>query len=147
MRSVQLPCSVEELRRLAETGAPLALAGLDGLEPAEALGLLDLFLHDPAVTAPIEPFASLLSAMIHKRETALWDLLPHADAAMDAFLEALPAERPACLACGCFPVCLGYGAWAGSCGTWLALLTHLAGAARELTHRRAVLERTPQGRR
>ena len=103
--------------------------GLDALSPEEACERLAWFLHDAASTTPIEPFATLLSAMLHKRETSLWALR-----ALDPepFLRALPRDHPACMACTCFPICQGYGAFAGSCETWRQVLTGLAAAAREL---------------
>jgi hypothetical protein len=117
----------------------VVLAGLDQLDPAEAARLVHFFLHEPAVASPIEPLAELLKAMLQKREMSLWDLqtVPaEAAAAQAAFLRALPQAQPACLACACFPVCQGYGAWAGSCEAWLAMLTGLAAAARALSRQR-----------
>jgi hypothetical protein len=102
---------------------------LDALEPAEALARLAHFLHDPAAIAPVEPFAALLAALIHRRETNLWDLLGRDPG---PFLAALPQERPACMACASFPLCQGYGAFRGSCATWREVLPALARAAREL---------------
>jgi hypothetical protein len=125
-----LPHFLEAFRRRVAKGEPVTLTGLDRLEPGQAGELLDAFLHDPAATAPIEPFASLLSALVNRQETALWELFPVAGA--EAFLRALPREHPDCMVCPCFPICQGYGAWARSCATWLRLLTGLAGAAREL---------------
>lgn len=126
---------LEELRVLAARGVPVRLTGLDGLGPAQAAELLAFFLHDPAVTAPVEPFAGLLKALVLKRETALWDLFPREGG--EAFLEALPRNHPECMACACFPICQGYGAWAGSCDTWRCILTGLAKAARDLARLRA----------
>jgi hypothetical protein len=88
---------------------------------------------------PVEPFAALLAAMVHKHEVSLWELLltgPGAEAIRDAYLRALPREQPPCMVCACFPVCQGYGAYSSSCATWLALLPTLAAAARELTRLR-----------
>ena len=119
-----------EARRLAEAGETITLTGLDALEPAEARQLLTLYLHDPAVQRPIEPFASLLGALVRKVRLGLWAF--HPEAPRDTILEALPREQPQCMACPSFPLCQGYAAWAGSCATWLALLTGLAEAAREL---------------
>ena len=124
------PDTLKELQRLARLGTPALLTGLDGLAPLDAETLLAWFLHDPAATSPVEPFATLLSAMLHKRELSLWALFSQEP---DAFLKNLPAEHSECLACPCFPICLGYGAWAGSCATWLTLLTGLARAARDLS--------------
>jgi hypothetical protein len=123
-----------ELRLLAEGGRPVILEGLDRLEPGAASSLLTFFLHDPVVTAPVEPFATLLAAMVHRRDRGLWDLVSgtRQNEAEAGFLRTLPVEQPECLACSCFPVCQGYGAWAGSCATWRTLLTDLAAAAREL---------------
>jgi len=102
---------------------------LDGCSPEDACGRLAIFLHDPGSTAPVEPFATLLAAMIHKRETSLWELR-----GLDPgpFLRTLPRDHPDCMVCACFPICQGYGASAGSCETWRHVLTGLAGAAREL---------------
>jgi len=141
MTSAVLPCSpavLEELRALAARGLPVSLTGLDALDPAQASGLLEFFLHDPSVTAPIEPFAGLLVDLSRKRETGLWDLFPREGG--DAFLEALPRDHPDCMACACFPICQGYGAWAGSCETWRRILTGLAKAARDLARLRAQAE-------
>ncbi|HEX7552339.1 MAG TPA: hypothetical protein VF378_02205 [Geothrix sp.] len=129
----------ESLRHHAGTGTPVVLAGLDQLDPAEANRLVHFFLHEPAMASPIQPLAALLTAMLQKRELSLWDLHPvepGAAPARAAFLRALPQVQPACLACACFPVCQGYGAWAGSCEAWLAMLTGLAAAARALSRQR-----------
>jgi hypothetical protein len=138
----------EALRRQARTGIPIHL-DLDALRPEEASGALDLFLHDPQVTSPIEPFAALLGAMIRKQELGLWDLGSArlgAPKVRETFLMNLPREHPGCLECACFPVCQGYGAWAGSCTTWRALLPVLAGAARELSALRRGNLRRPERR-
>jgi hypothetical protein len=120
-----------------------ALEALDAMDPARAGELLEFFLHDPSVTDPIEPFAGLLAAMLDRRETALWDRNPAAP--REAFLKDLPLEHPECMVCACFPVCRGYGAWAGSCATWDRVLTSLAGAAWDLARLRAGV--TPDGSR
>jgi hypothetical protein len=128
-----------KLRQHAATGTPVMLGGLDQLDPTEAIRLVHFFLYEPAVASPIEPLAALLKAMLQKRELSLWDLQPvpaEAAAAQAAFLWALPQAQPACLACACFPVCQGYGAWAGSCEAWLAMLTSLAAAAHALSRQR-----------
>jgi hypothetical protein len=138
----------EGLRERARMGIPMVL-DLEALPPVEASSALDLFLHDPLVTSPIEPFATLLSAMIRKRELGLWDLdsaRPDAASARDAFLGNLPREHPCCLECACFPICQGYGAWAGSCATWRTLLPSLAAAARELSALRCKGLRRPERR-
>ena len=129
----------ESLRHHARTGTSVMLAGLDKLDLTEAAKLVHFFLHEPAVESPIQPLAALLTAMLQKRELSLWDLHPvaaEAAAAQAAFLRALPQAQPACLACACFPVCQGYGAWAGRCEAWLAMLTGLAAAARALSRQR-----------
>lgn len=102
---------------------------LDALSPAEARERLAFFLHDPASTVPVEPFAALLAAMLHKRETNLWALQARDP---EPFLRDLPRDHPACMVCACFPICQGYGALAGSCEIWREVLTGLARAAREL---------------
>ena len=138
--SGDLPSFWEELRHQARTGTPVALLDIDALDPIEASRVLDFFLHDPLVTSPIEPFATLLGAMIRKQEMGLWALAsarPGAATSHAAFLLGLPGEHPRCLECACFPVCQGYGAWAGSCETWRAILPGLAAAARELSVLRA----------
>jgi hypothetical protein len=144
--AIHLSCSNERaefwenLRRHAGTGTPVFLSGLEALDPADAARLVHFFLHEPAVTSPVQPLAALLEAMIQKRELSLWDLHPveaGAEETQSAFLRALPRDQPACLACACFPICQGYGAWAGNCETWLALLTGLAAAARCLSRLRA----------
>lgn len=113
---------------------------LDALTPAEALERLASFLHDPASTAPVEPFAALLSAMLEKREMSLWEL--HA---LDPgpFLRDLPRDHPECCACPCFPICQGYAAFKGSCPTWRGTIDGLARAAREL---RALKQALPRRR-
>ena len=128
-----------KLRQHSGTGTPVVLSGLDRLEPSEAASLVHFFLHEPAVTSPIQPLAALLTAMLQKRELSLWDIqtvAAGAAAARASFLWALPQARPACRACACFPVCQGYAAWAGSCEAWLAMLTGLAAGARALSHLR-----------
>lgn len=127
------------LRHISKNGAGVSITDLDDLDPSTALRLLELFLHDPGMKGPIEPFAAILSAAVEKRSVALWDLLSinqDADAGWrpdsQEFLRALPRECPDCLSCGCFPVCVGYGAWAHSCATWKAVIARIGAAAREL---------------
>jgi len=129
----------EELQQRARTGNPLTLLDVQVLGPQEASRVLEFFLHEPGVTSPIEPFATLLGAMIQKRELALWEVASSRTSAArsrEAFLRELPQTNPQCLACACFPMCQGYGAWAGSCDTWRVILLGLASAARELTRLR-----------
>lgn len=128
--------NLASLRRLANLGGPVELEGLDALEPEPALALLEAFLHEPAFTAPVEPFSSLLSALARRREICLWDLHPSEDGS--AFLLALPRDRPECMDCPGFPLCQGYAAHAGSCPTWRTLLPALALAARGIARLRAV---------
>ena len=128
-----------ELRRLARAGSPAAIDDLDQLDPAEALLLLDFFLHDPEATETIEPFASILSALHGKRPLGLWDLFPPApgdgaeEAARERFLRVLPRDHQECMSCRCFPVCEGYAARARACETWKAVISGIAAAARELS--------------
>lgn len=133
--------ALTELRRLSLRGAPVTLSGLDRLRAEEASRLLDFFLHDPAATVPLEPFATLLAGLLCRREVSLWDLL-RPEVPADDFLRALPADHPECLACACFPVCQGYATSTGSCATWLPLLQELALAARELGALRRPTRRT-----
>jgi hypothetical protein len=139
------PQVLAELERLVHQGAPVALTGLDGLDPEQGSHLLTFFLHDTAVRQPIEPFATLLAALLHRRQTGLWELFPGSP--QGTFLKALPWEQPQCLACACFPLCQGYGAWAGSCATWRAIVTGLAEAARELGRLRPREGRRSRSRR
>jgi len=125
-----------ELRRLASLGGTVRLQGVEALEPSVAVGLLDFFLRDQAAV-PVEPFATVLEAMLQKRETSLWDVSPGSREARDAYFIALPRDQPECMSCGCFPLCQGFGAYAGGCLTCKAILTALAAAARELTRLRA----------
>ena len=92
-------------------------------------------LHDPAIVQPIEPFAALFWAATRRRRLGLWDLEVPAPEA-DPFLFALPRDHPECLACACFPLCEGYGAWAGGCETWRAVIADLVAAAREISRLR-----------
>jgi hypothetical protein len=118
------------------------LEGLEGLDPGVAADLLAFFLHDPAALGAVHPFAALLAALVEKQEVSLWDLQlsgPGAEGIRDAFLRALHREQPPCMVCACFPVCQGYGVYAGGCATWLLLLPTLAGAARELARLRTQL--------
>jgi hypothetical protein len=136
---IQIPCGPDlpgawaALRQHCAQGAPVLLTGIDALPPLAAAQFLEFFLHDGTVISRVEPFASLLSALIHRQELGLWDLL---GAAADDHLRALPRNHPECLACPAFAVCQGYGTWAGSCETWRGLITGLAAAARELAHLR-----------
>lgn len=144
--AIQLSCSCERaefwenLRCHSAAGIPVVLSEVDALSLADAENLVHFFLHEPAVTAPIQPLAALLEAMLQKRELSLWDihsLDPETEASREPFLLTLPRDHPACLECACFPVCQGYGARAGSCETWLTLATGLAAAARALSGLRA----------
>jgi len=153
MPSVPLPCSGfpgawATLRLLAGQGTPVALSGLDQLAPQEADRLVDFFLHDPDVTGPIEPFATLLGTMLRKEELVLWDLCPPEsgpEGGIDRFLLALPQAQPDCMSCACFSICMGYAAWAGSCPTWRSILTRIAAAARELARLNRSSQRSSNG--
>ena len=126
-----------ELLRLSKAGLPAVIENVDALPLEDARRLLHLFLHEPDIVQPIDPFAALLEAMIRRRRFSLWDLLapapPRAREDAEEFLFALPRERPACLECRCFPFCQGYGAWVGACETWRAILSGLSSAARALS--------------
>lgn len=132
-----------------ESEAPRGVAAIERLEPEEAERLADRFLHDPEVTRPIEPFASLLAAFVERRKISLWDLLAPAgdrgrasgQAPAGAFLSALPREHPECLECGSFFACEGRAAWTGGCAPWKAVLEKLAAAARELRELAAAARR------
>ncbi len=137
------------LRRLSAHGLPGVVVDAGALGPEEGRALLDLFLHDPAIVQPIEPFAGLLFGAAHRRRIGLWDaapLSPGPDRDPDEFLFALPREHPGCLACASFPLCEGYGLWAGGCATWKAILRGIAAAAREIPRNRggAVPARAPE---
>ncbi len=129
-----LPDVTAACARLRKLKEPAELRDLDALGPEDALRLLDCFLHDPEVSAPLEPFAALVQAALTRTNLGLWDLHPPQP---EEFLRRLPEDHPECLACPAFPVCEGYGAWAGSCPTWKALVPRIAQAARELRHREA----------
>jgi len=120
------------LRDLSRDGIPAFIEDVSALTPDAARRLLDLFLHDPCITEPIEPFAALLSAAVHRRRMGLWDLDPAGARAAEGFLRDLPQEHPGCLACPCFCQCEGYGEWAGGCDTWRAVIAGIAAAAREI---------------
>jgi hypothetical protein len=55
--------------------------------------------------------------------------------AVEKFWYRVPLDNPDCLACSFYCLCEGYGAWAKSCGTWRAVLSTLADAARSLRRR------------
>ena len=142
---VRLACrkfpSVEEacaaLLLVSKAGLPCLVEDVDALTPAEARRVVDLFLHDPGVSRPIDPLATILVALIQKKRVSLWDLLgPGADPQSEEFLLALPREHPECLECRYFPLCEGYGAWARTCETWREVLAGLAAAARRLSRLR-----------
>lgn len=120
------------LRDLSRGGKAAAIDDLSALSPAEAERLLELFLHDAAIDRPIQPFAALLDAVLRRRTLGLWDLDPGAAEAEKDFLRDLPRDHPECLSCACFPQCQGYGAWAGACETWRAVVAGIAAAAREV---------------
>ena len=123
------------IRCLSRDGQAVVLRDLDLLEPREALALVAFFLHDPEAKGALEPFSALLSAALHRQALSLWDLLPPGDAeaaVTEAFIRDLPLRHPECVHCACFPLCIGYGAWAGSCGMWREVLPRLGAAAREL---------------
>jgi hypothetical protein len=133
----------EELRRLSQGGHPVVLLDVDQLSREEAEAFLDLWLHDPSMAAPLEPFAGILSALVHRRALGLWDL-PHLHVpGADAVVETLPADHPECLSCACFPICEGYAAGKGSCETWRAVIARLASSARELAMLRRPQARVP----
>jgi hypothetical protein len=130
--------ALDEIRRHCQGGTTVLIQDLNLLEPAEALALLDFFLHDPDARGPLEPLATLVSAAVQRQSLGLWDLVPPQELAPgtrstpEEFLRDLPYQCPECLPCGCFPLCMGYGAWARSCGTWQAIIAQIATAAREL---------------
>jgi hypothetical protein len=125
--------AVLEVRRLSQRGTTVQIADVNLLEPIDVLDLVDLFLHDPAVKGAIEPFASLLSAVVKRRPITIWELLPGVIASeSEAFIWHLPQRYPECLPCSSFPMCMGYGVWAQSCETWKAVIGRISIAAREL---------------
>ncbi len=120
------------MRDRGEDVPPLWLWGLDVVDPEQAQALLQVWLHDPGVAVRVEPFASILEAMLERRSLALWDLPVMAPELPLDFLQTLPQSHPECLACPCYPICEGYGAWKDSCAVWKRVITDLAAATREL---------------
>lgn len=128
-----------ELKRLSSAGIPVLLE-VDALCADEATQCLELMLHDPAMVTPVEPFGSLLGALVEKQSLVLWDLTFLERSGEVEFFRDLPKTHPECLGCACFPICAGYAAKVGSCATWQALIPRLAAAARALGRLRQTQE-------
>ncbi len=62
------------LRILSAAGIAGVVPDLFTLPVGETIALVELFLHDPGIGAPIEPAATLLAATLARRNCSLWDL-------------------------------------------------------------------------
>lgn len=131
MPDLPLAWHLGELKRLSSAGIPVLL-DVDTMGADEATQCLELMLHDPDMATPVEPFGSLLQALVEKQPMALWDLTFLERSGEAEVFRTLPKAHPECLACACFPICAGYATQMGSCATWQALIPRLAAAARAL---------------
>jgi hypothetical protein len=120
---------------------------------AEARHALDLYLHNPTVEQPVEPFQGLLLAFLHDMPVDLWSLLeenPEAIEVLDQQGQVEPDRGPAsatdfrdflvasgadCAICPWLAVCGGYFQWPRAdydCSGVKALFDDLRAAATEL---------------
>jgi hypothetical protein len=147
-------------------------------EPAqvrELLELLDMYLHRPTVSQPIEFFHSLLLAFFHDRPACLWEVqerdparlrfiaddgsltladgppLPPAcapDRFVGEFAERIQSANPECSACDFFPRCRGFFKYPQadySCRDVQGLWRQLQTAARDLAADVAASRATESG--
>lgn len=123
----ETPAAWDQLSSLCAQGTPVTCTGLDRLDPVKACLLMDFLLHDPDVSAPVEPFTSLMTALEAHQDVSLWDLLPHGQAQTE--------ERGAGRGhCRFFAMCHGYGRATGTCAAWKAVMTRLASELEERSH-------------
>jgi hypothetical protein len=119
----------------------------------EARQALDMFLHNPTVAQPVEPFHGLLIAFLHQTPVDLWDLLERDPAqirvldergeplsdqgpeSLSGFRESLRAAAAECCACPWLASCGGYFKWPRidfACDGVKRLFADLDAAAAEL---------------
>jgi len=150
-----LPGLARAVKLAVSLGFPVRLVGPQPSAAAleEARQALDLFLHNPTVAQPVEPFHGLLGGLLHATPVDLWDLLerdPAQTRILDARAEVLPDQGPAsvtvfretlraagaeCCACPWFASCGGYFKWPRidfSCDGVKQLFADLDAAAAEL---------------
>jgi hypothetical protein len=129
--------------RLSRAGLSSAIDDLEALEADDASDMVELFLHDPGIRRPIEPFSAMLLAMLRRTTLAVEEALALFAAApqpensvegqaVDEFMARVPQDNPDCLACPSFPICQAYGVRTGSCAVWRAVIGSLACAARAM---------------
>jgi hypothetical protein len=150
-----LPGLARAVKLAVSLGFPVRLVGPQPSAAAveEARQALDLFLHNPTVAQPVEPFHGLLGGLLHETPVDLWDLLerdPAQTCVLDARGEVLPDQGPVsvtvfretllaagaeCCACPWFASCGGYFKWPRTdfaCDGVKRLFADLASAAAEL---------------
>ncbi len=150
-----LPGLARAVKLAVSLGFPVRLAGPQPAAAAvdEALQALDLFLHNPTVAQPVEPFYGLLGGFLHETPVDLWQLLerdPQQTCMLDERGEVLPDQGPASVTafraallaagaecCGCpwFASCGGYFKWPRidfACDGVKLLFADLASAAAQL---------------
>ena len=120
---------------------------------AEARQVLDLYLHNPTVSQPVEPFHGVLLAFLHDAPVALWSLLEQdpaelsvvddrgqalsdqGPASVTVFRDTLVAAGAECRGCQWLSICGGYFKWPGAdyaCTDVKQLLADIHAAAAEL---------------
>ena len=120
--------------QLSRHGLDSEVEDINCLAPHEALDVFRLYARDGGITRSIDPFHAIMRRLLGRHSFSLWELMGpfEADRAVDDFIFSLPQKNPDCLVCPFFCFCQGYGAWAGSCATWRAVLKSLVGEARAL---------------
>ncbi len=150
-----LPGLARAVKLAVSLGFPVRLVGPQPGPAAveEARQALDLFLHNPTVAQPVEPFHGVLGGFLHETPVDLWHLLerdPAQTCVLDTRGEVLPDQGPAsvtafresllaagteCCACPWFASCGGYFKWPRTdvaCDGVKQLFADLASAAVEL---------------
>ena len=128
---------------------------------AEARQALDGYLHNPTVSQPVEPFHSVLLALLHEAPVALWSLLEQdpaelrivddqgqtlsdqGPASVTVFRDALVAAGAECRGCPWLSICGGYFKWPRSeydCTDVKRLFADIQAAAAELRQNLAAFD-------
>jgi len=141
-KAVPIPCTKDskfqdlkgKVLQIVRSGLAVSIEGLGALETQQAKRLVRFFLHDPALTRPLEPLSSLLRAMVFRRNLSLWELKRNeADVSVSS---ARQKEHSQCLSCAYFTHCAGWAEANGSCAVWKEIFAELSRAARQLRARR-----------
>lgn len=128
---------------------------VDELPEALVVDILKFYLHHPSLSVPVEPFHSILMAILEKKPLNLWSLhllfpgvfsyvdengiasSPDLLSKIDGYLKSLPRKEPACMSCAHFHTCFGWARYQkDTCGKWKTLLDILQRNAREIKNTR-----------